>query len=208
MTLGKKKRSAVGRTLGLLWKRVFAGILLFIPFYITYHIIRVLFLYIDGLSQPVIRPLLGHRVRGVGFILTFFILYGLGLIATNVVGRSFLKWLEGLLLRTPVVKNVYATVKEAMETLSLPSKEKFKRVVLVEYPRKGILAIGFVTGSTKGAEGKTLLNVFIPSPPNPATGNLIFVPESDAIDTALSIEEAAKIVISAGLLTPKEITKT
>jgi len=205
--MGKKKVKTFSKILSPLWKRIFAGILLFVPFYITYHIIRVLFLYIDGLSQPVVKPLLGHRARGVGFILTFFILYGLGLIATNVVGRSFLKWLEGLVLRTPVVKNVYATVKEAIETVSMPSKEKFKRVILVEYPRKGIYAVGFVTGSTKGLGDKTLLNVFIPSPPNPATGNLIFVPEGEVVETDLSIEEAAKVVISAGLLTPKEIAK-
>lgn len=204
----KRKIGRVRRGIGLVWRRIIAGILLSIPFYITYHVVRILFLYIDGLSQPIVRRFLGHRVRGIGFLLTFLVLYGLGIIATNVVGRSFLRWLEQLILRTPVVKNIYATAKEAMEVLSLPSKEKFKRVVLVEYPRKGVFAIGFVTGSTKGSEGKTLLNTFMPSPPNPATGNLIFVPESDVINTDLSIEEAAKIIVSGGLLAPKEIAKT
>ena len=203
--MAKKKEKLFSKILNLLWKRVFAGILLFVPFYITYHIIRMLFLYIDSLSQPIVSPILGHRMRGVGFILTFFLLYGLGLFATNVAGRSFLRWLEELVLRTPVVKNVYATVKEAIETVSLPSKEKFKRVALIEYPRKGIYAIGFVTGSIKGSEGKTLLNVFVPSPPNPATGILVFVPESEVIDTDLSIEEAVKVIVSGGLITPKEI---
>ena len=205
--MGKKKAKPIDKNLSVLWKRIFAGILLFVPFYITYHIIRILFLYIDGLSQPIVGPILGHHVRGVGFILTFFLLYGLGLIATNVVGRSFLRWLEGLILRAPVIKNVYATAKEAIETISTPSKEKFKRVILIEYPRKGIYAVGFVTGSTQGADGKTLLNVFISSPPNPATGALVFVPESEAIHTELSIEEAIKIIVSGGIITPKELVK-
>lgn len=203
----KRKKGLTKTALGLLWKRVFAGIFFVVPFYVTYHVVRILFLYIDGLSQPIIRQVVGHRVRGIGFVLTFFVLYGLGIIATNVIGRSLLRWFEGLILRTPVVKNIYATAKDAMETISVTGKEKFKRVVLIEYPRKGIFAIGFVTGSTKGAEGKTLLNIFVPSPPNPATGNLIYVPEEDVTETNLTIEEAAKIVFSVGLLTPKEIVK-
>ena len=205
--MGKKKGKTAGNVFSLLWKRIFAGVLLFVPFYITYHIIRMLFLYIDGLSQPIVSPILGHRVRGVGFLLTFLLLYALGLIATNVVGRSFLRWLESLILHAPVIKNVYATAKEAIETISMPSKEKFKRVILIEYPRKGIYAIGFVTGWTKGADEKTLLNVFVPSPPNPATGLLVFVPESDAINTEISIEEAVKIIVSGGLIAPKAIAK-
>lgn len=204
-----KKRE--GARSGSLWKnilkKIFAGMLMVVPFYVTYHVIRILFLYIDGLSQPVIRAWIGSRLRGVGFVLTLILLYGLGVIATNVFGRSLLRWLEGLLLRTPVIKQVYSAAKQVIETVSLPGKEKFKKVVLVEYPRKGIFAIGFVTGSTKGSDNRTLLNVFVPSPPNPATGNLIFVPEGEVMDAKLSIEEAAKIIVSGGLLTPKEIAK-
>lgn len=201
----RKKAKGVGRIFSLLWKRVLAGMLMVVPFYVTYHVVRILFLYIDGLSQPVIRTVIGHRLRGVGFLLTFLLLYFLGVIATNVVGRSLLRWFERVLLRTPVVKNVYAAAKQVIETVSLPGKEYFKKVVLVEYPRKGIFAIGFVTGSTKGPEGKTLLNVFVSSPPNPATGNLIFVPEAEVVETELSIEEAVKIVVSGGFIAPKGI---
>ncbi|MBI4437015.1 MAG: DUF502 domain-containing protein [Candidatus Omnitrophica bacterium] len=203
----RKKKGILREVFGLLWRRIFAGMLVVVPFYVTYHVVRVLFLYIDGLSQPIIRPLVGHRVRGVGFLLTFLFLYGLGLIATNVFGRALLKSFENLLLRTPVVKNVYAAAKQVIETVSLPGKENFKKVVLVEYPRKGIFALGFVTGSTKGPDGKTLLNVFMSAPPNPATGNLIFVPEDEIVETDLSIEEAAKIIVSGGFLIPKEIGK-
>jgi uncharacterized membrane protein len=181
--------------------------LIVVPFYITYQIVRVLFFYIDGLSQPVIRAWLGYRISGVGFILTLILLYGLGLIATNVFGRSLLRWFEALLLRTPLVKSVYSAAKQVIETVSLPGKDKFKKVVLIEYPRKGIFAIGFVTGSTPSLGGRPLLNVFIPSPPNPTTGNIVFVPEGEVMNADLSIEEAIKMIVSGGLVTPKGIDR-
>ncbi len=203
----KEKGKRLKEFFSILWKRVVAGALFLVPFYITYHITRALFLYIDGLSQPVVRPLLGHRVRGIGFLLTFIFLYFLGLIATNVVGRSFLKTLERIVLQTPVVKTIYAAAKQVIEAVSLPGKEHFKKVIFVESPRKGIFSIGFVTGSTQGPDGQMLLSVFIPSPPNPATGGVIFIPESDAISTNLSIEDAIKIIVSGGFLSPETIEK-
>ncbi len=206
-TLEKKKDGVLRHMFNHLWKTIVAGVLVVVPFYATYHIIRFLFLYIDGLSQPVVKSIVGHRVGGVGFVLTFLLLYVLGVFAANVFGRSLLKWFEGLLLRAPLVKNVYATIKETVGILSFPGKQKFKRVILVEYPRKGIYAIGFVTGSTLSPEGKKLLSVMVSNPPNPATGNIVYVPEEDAMETNLTIEEAVKIVVSGGILTPKEITK-
>ncbi|MFH1858345.1 MAG: DUF502 domain-containing protein [Candidatus Omnitrophota bacterium] len=203
----KRKNGFLKRILNLLWKRVVAGILVVVPFYITYHVIRIIFFYLDGLSQPIAQQLIGTRVEGVGFVLTFLLLYFLGLIVANVFGRSLVRWFERLLLRAPIIKNVYFSVKQTVEALSVPRKDKFKRVVLVEYPRKGIYAIGFVTNSTLSPDGEKLLTVLISAPPNPATGNIILLPESDAIGTDLTIEDAMKFVVSGGLLTPKEINK-
>ena len=203
----RKKENLIGKIFNLLWKRIVAGILVVVPFYITYHIIRIIFFYLDGLSQPVAQRLVGARIEGVGFILTFLLLYVLGLIATNVFGRSLLKWLEALLMKTPIIRNVYSTTKQAIGAFSGPGKEKFKRVVLVEYPRKGVYAVGFVTGSTQAPDGRKLLTVLISAPPNPATGVIVFFPETDVVETDLTIEEAVKIVVSGGLITPKELTR-
>jgi len=203
----KEKHPTVRGILNHLGKGVIAGLLVMIPFYITYHIIRFLFLYIDGISQPIIKSAVGYRIEGVGFFLTLLLLYVLGVIATNVFGKALLRWFEALMLRTPVIKNVYATTKQAVESLSLTKKQKFKKVVLIEYPRKGIYAVGFVTGETVSPEGIKLLNVLISAPPNPATGVIVYVPEEDAVETNLTIEEAVKIVVSGGLLTPKAIKK-
>jgi len=205
-----KKKSRPGYLADLLRtvnRRLLTGLLVAAPVYVTYVAVRFLFLTIDGFSQPIVKGMVGTRVAGIGFILTLILLYLLGLVTANVFGKSLLRWIEALVLKLPIIKHIYAATKQVVDTVSLPTKEHFKRVVLVEYPRKGILSLGFLTGTTKRPDGKTLLNIFIPSPPNPATGQLVFVEEGDVIETTLSIEDGAKIVFSVGLLTPKEIAK-
>ena len=207
--MGKDKRqlSHAATAFKAINRRLLTGLLVVAPVYVTYLAIRFLFLRIDGFSQPIVKSVVGTTIPGLGFILTLALLYFLGLITASVFGKSLLTWIEALLLRLPVVRHIYAATKQVLDTVSLPSKENFKRVVLVEYPRKGLLTLGFVTASTRGPHGKTLFSVFVPSPPNPVNGQLIYVLEEEIIDIDISVEEGVKLIVSGGILTPKELSR-
>ena len=149
------------------------------------------------------------NVRGLGVVvfLTFTIL--VGWIAKGVIGRSFIAWGEGLVLSVPVVRSIYNGLKQIAETVFNDSTEaKFDRACLVQYPRKGIWAIAFVSTSAKGEIAEKvpredkMISVFLPTTPNPTSGFLLFVPEEDVRYLEMSVEDAAKLVISAGLVYP------
>jgi uncharacterized membrane protein len=127
------------------------------------------------------------------------------LIARNVVGKRILRYGNSLLNRVPVFRWLYNGIKQVMESFSAPNKTGFMQVVLVEFPRKGIRAIGFVTNEITDEAGEKLLSVLIPTSPNPTTGFLQIVREEDIIRTKLSVDDAVKMVVSAGRMTPGEI---
>jgi uncharacterized membrane protein len=139
--------------------------------------------------------------------LLLVILYVLGLAASNVMGKRIFGLIEGIANRIPLVKTTYQVGKQLVVTLSLPEKQVFKRAVLVEYLKPGMWTIGFVTGKIidKNNSDETLLKVFVPTPPNPASGTVVVVKESQTRDPGWSIEEALKSVISAGVIGPTEI---
>ena len=118
------------------------------------------------------------------------------------MGKSIIKYFENLLTKTPIIRNIYSSVKQILHAVSLPGKQAFKRVVLVDFPREGVKSVGFVTGSTKHNNGKEFINVFVPTIPNPTTGFLIFVSEDSITDTNLTVEEAFKLLFSGGVLAP------
>jgi uncharacterized membrane protein len=134
----------------------------------------------------------------------------IGLMARNIVGRWLLEFGEGTLLRIPLAGSVYKTLKQLLETFLQGNSTRFRRVVLIEYPREGLYALGFVTGvlsSTLAADfDQTMLSVFIPTAPNPTTGWYAVVPESSVRDIELSVEDAFRTIISAGIVSPDERT--
>ena len=140
-----------------------------------------------------------------GLILTFIALYFLGIFAANFVGKSIIKYFENLVTITPVVKSIYSSVKQVLHAVTLPGKQAFKRVVLVDFPKEGAKSIGFVTGASECGDGKKI-SVFIPTIPNPTTGFLIFVDESAVTNTNLTVEDAFKALFSAGVLIPESIS--
>ena len=131
-----------------------------------------------------------------------------GWIAKGVIGRALIRWAEHLVDRMPVVRSVYSGVKQIAETIFAQSERSFETACLVQYPRRGVWAIGFISTATKGEvvekseTGGDLLSVFIPTTPNPTSGFLLFFPKEDVIELDMSIEDAAKLVISAGLVHP------
>ncbi len=153
------------------------------------------------------EKIIGFTFPGLGVLLVLVTLYVLGLVASNVIGRQIFGLVEGIAKRIPLVKTIYQVGRQLTVTLSLPEKQAFKRAVLVEYLKPGMWTIGFVTGTIidKKNNGETHLKVFVPTPPNPASGTMVAVKESQTRDPGWSIEEALKSVISAGVIGPTEV---
>ncbi|MEB3244011.1 MAG: DUF502 domain-containing protein [Cyanobacteriota bacterium] len=156
---------------------------------------------LNPLLQELINLSLGLLVPLLGILL-------IGLMARNIVGRWLLEFGEGTLLRIPLAGSVYKTLKQLLETFLRDNSTRFRRVVLVEYPREGLYAIGFVTGvlgsSIQSDFQETMLSVFIPTAPNPTTGWYAVVPERSVRDINLSVEDAFRTIISAGIVSPDD----
>lgn len=161
---------------------------------------------LDQKVVGVIEKIIGFRIPGLGILLILVTLYLIGYLASNVIGKRFFNLVEKILNRIPIIKTTYQIGKQVSVALSLPEKQIFKRVVLVEYFRLGTLTIGFVTGTILDkANNKKLLKVFIPTVPNPTSGIFVILKESKVIESGWSVEQAMKIVISGGIIGPEEI---
>jgi len=192
------------------------GIVVIAPIGLTAYLIWTVVGWIDGFVLPFVptayRPeqYIGIDIRGVGVI--FFLLFTImvGWVAKGLIGRSLISWAESLVDRMPVVRTVYNGLKQIAETVFAQSETNFDKACLVEYPRKGIWAIAFISTGTKGElsrripRDEALVSVFLPTTPNPTSGFLLFVPRSDVIELDMAVEDAAKLVISAGLVYPPE----
>lgn len=183
---------------------LFAGIIAAIPLIITGWVLNFAYTLISGISAPLLRGF-GIDVSIVSFFVTMLLLILLGFMATNVFGQRMLGGFEKMLLRVPVVATIYAGVKQVIESFkSFNNVSNFKRVAYVEYPSPGCKLIGFVTGQFYDERLHTeMTSVVIPTAPNPMTGLVIVVESSRVSESALSIEEAMKLIVSAGLVVPK-----
>ena len=148
-------------------------------------------------------------MRGIGVVIFLFFTMLVGWMGKGLIGRSFLRWGEGLVGRMPVVRSIYNAVKQIAETVFAQTETSFDKACLIEYPRKGIWAIGFISTSTKGeilekADAGPMTSVFVPTTPNPTSGFLLLFPTKDIHELDMTVEDAAKLVISAGLVYPGE----
>ena len=149
------------------------------------------------------------NVRGIGVVIFLIFTMLVGWMGKGLIGRSFLRWGESLVARVPVMRSIYNAVKQIAETVFAQSDTSFDKACLIEYPRKGIWAIGFISTSTKGevltkANTGPMTSVFVPTTPNPTSGFLLLFPTKDVIKLDMTVEDAAKFVISAGLVYPGE----
>ena len=153
-------------------------------------------------------PIVG-KLPGFGLLIGFTIITLIGAIAAGFIGRWIILLGERLLNRMPVVRSIYGASKQILETVLASQSDAFRDVVLVEYPRKGLWVVGFVTGKTKGEINSKLsqetVNVFIPTTPNPTSGFLLFCPKDELFYLKMSVEDAVKLVVSAGIVTPKNL---
>lgn len=200
-------RWLAGHVVGNIRSKLIAGVLVLIPVVVTYFVLQFLFVNLDGLLQPLIAAVVGRPVPGAGLVSTVILLYLAGVVATNVFGQRLLRGAERVMDRMPVVRTLYATSKSALSAVARREAPAFKRVVLVEYPRKGIYAVGFVTGQFLGPSGEALVTVFLPATPLPTAGTLAIVPEDDVIVTDMTVDEGIKLVVSGGILAPGQIRR-
>jgi uncharacterized membrane protein len=193
------------------------GLVVIAPIGLTAYLIWTVVGWIDGFVLPFIpaayRPeqYIGIDIRGVGVI--FFLVFTImvGWVAKGLIGRSLIAWAESVVDRMPVVRSIYNGLKQIAETVFAQTETNFDTACLVEYPRKGIWAIAFVSTRARGEidrripRDESLVSVFLPTTPNPTSGFLLFVPRSDVVELDMSVEDAAKLVISAGLVYPPEV---
>ncbi len=179
-----------------------------VTLWITWWLVSFLDGLLAGLASSLTMPLLGRTVPGLGVALTLVIILLAGMIATNFIGRRLIGLGEQLLSRVPFVNAVYNTVKQIVDAVAASNQDAFKRVVLVEYPRRGMWALAFVTGSARGevqaVTQSEVISVLLPTTPNPTSGFLLMVPKDDVIPLAMSVEDGMKLVISGGVVIPPD----
>jgi len=181
-----------------------AGLLIILPLWVTYALLRWLFLTLDSGLQPLLRGVVGVTIPGAGLVVGLLLILAAGVAADTFVGRRAIGILEHLVLRTPLVRTVYGATKQIAEALLGHRTAPFRRVVLVEWPRRGAYIPAFVTGELRLPSGQRLLKVFVVSAPNPTTGFLMILPDSEALPVPLTVDEGMTLVISGGLAGPAD----
>jgi uncharacterized membrane protein len=186
--------------------RVFRGLLAIVPLYLCFLVVRFLYVSLDRNVSGWIEKLIGRRIPGLGLLLVLVILYLLGIVAGNWIGKKVFGFIERVMKRIPLIKSVYQLGIQLGLAFSKPEKQAFKRTVLIEHFRPGLWSIAFVTGELRDPKsGVKLLRLFIPTVPNPITGFLVFVPEDQVRELPWTVQEAMNAVISGGIITPDKI---
>ncbi len=190
-----------------------AGVLVWVPLAITAVVIKLLVDLMDRsllLLPPAWRPeaLIGIHIPGLGVVLAILLVMLTGVIAANLLGRKLVSAWESVLSRIPLVRNIYSAVKQLLQTVFSAGSSSFRRVLLIQYPRKGIWTVAFQTGhSTDEIQAKTeggMITVFVPTTPNPTSGFVIMVPAEETLELDMTIEDGLKMVMSLGMVVPPE----
>lgn len=192
-------------------KYFIAGLALVLPIVLTVYIITIFFKFADGLLGRYLNnyllKIVGFTIPGLGLLLALILIFLAGIFAANFIGKKIIPWIEKLWIRLPFVRQVYLPAKQLINFIFSKDKAAFKKVVMIEYPRKGIYSIGFLTNNegleeAKQKTNKDLMTVFIGGTPGPFTGFFVLVPKEEIILLDISIEDALKLIISGGVLTP------
>ena len=187
------------------------GLIFLVPLILTGYIIVMFVSFVDGLIgllPPKMHPnfYLPYKIPGMGLSITVFVIFLVGVITRSIIGKKIIGLGEKLINQIPMVRSIYQAAKQLAEALFSPRSEGFRRVVMIEYPRRGLYCLGFVTGVTGGEiqvrTHEKVINVFVPTTPNPTSGFYIMVPEKDAYPLTMNVEDAFKLIISGGMVTP------
>ncbi|MCK9274145.1 MAG: DUF502 domain-containing protein [Syntrophales bacterium] len=195
-------------------KKIFlTGIVAIIPIGVTVYIL-IFLVRVMGKLVKVIPPkfhpdqLFPFHIPGLDVVITIILIFLIGLVTKSYIGNKLVEWGEFFLGKIPVVRTIYTGVKTLVEAIFGDKSQSFKRVVIIEYPRKGLYSVAFVTGVSSGEmQEKTTqhcINIFLPTTPNPTSGFYLMVPETDVIDLDMSVDEAFTLIISGGVFTPEK----
>jgi uncharacterized membrane protein len=194
---------------GALKRIFFTGLVVVVPIVITVFALYWLFNVLDGFLNPLIRDVTGEEIPGLGILTEIVIIFLVGVVATNVLGSRILHWVQSLLMRIPVFKNIYPTIKQIVEAFHPSSSSSFKRVVLVEYPKTNTYVVGFLTSEVSlkaTSNNHRLYSVYIPTN-NLYLGQVVLFKTEEVIMTGFTVEEGLKIILSGGTAFPPMIQK-
>ena len=193
--------------MGKVKRQFFAGLVIFVPISLTIYLLRFFFLFTSQVLLPVLSSqhiikIHSAIIRPISFVLTFLLIWLLGVLASNFVGKSLVGWVESVIRMIPIFRGFYEAIQKVTEAF-FGTNPIYQSAVLVEYPRKGMFTFGFVTSQVSGkifSADEPHLCVFVPTVPNPTSGILLYVPKSEVVALSISIEEAAKILVSHGFM--------
>jgi len=195
-------------------KRYFlTGLLVITPIWGTILILKTLFVTVDSILGTALADLVlpDYYFPGLGIMALVLLILLAGILTTNFLGRRMVSRWEEFLDRVPIVRGIYATLKSMMDILSFQQREKYDKVVMIQFPKDGNYALAFVTGETReeiqSLTPEPLVHVFVPTSPNPTSGYFLLVPEKEVVPVELSVEEAMKLIVSGGFYSPQEKTK-
>jgi uncharacterized membrane protein len=205
--------------MGFLRKNVLAGILVVAPVALTFYIVMMMVRWVDAAVGALLPAAYQqqfdfyYHIPGMGLVMAFVFLVVIGAIARSVLGQLVVRMGESILAHIPIMRGLYGALKQIFQTVLTNKSDAFRKVVLVEFPRRDAWTLGFVTGPTAGeAQEKikdTTVNVFVPTTPNPTSGFLLMVPQRDVVPLDMTVEQGIKMVVSGGIITPpKKITET
>jgi uncharacterized membrane protein len=190
------------------------GLLVILPIFITVYVIWYLIKAMDTVLKYIPAKYLPETytniyIPGVGLILVVILILIVGILTRNIAGRTVLQFWDNLVDRIPLARILYSSVKQLLQAFFFQNSDSFQRVALIEYPRRGIYVLGFITGESRGEiqvkTNKKVINVFVPTTPNPTSGFYVLVPEEDLMLLDMSVEDAFKLLISGGLVSPNEM---
>lgn len=202
---------------GKIRKIFFAGVLVTLPLALTIFLLQFFFVVLDAQLGPAVTKLLiqlhvpidqDYIIPGLGLVTLVAIIFLAGLFTRNIIGQKLVDFGEGILVKIPVFKNIYVGAKQVIETFGRSRGGAFRRVAMIEYPRRGIYSLAFVTNEKQGAIEKQfdreMVSVFLPTTPNPTSGYFLMLPREDVVELDMSVEDGIKMVISGGLVIPPE----
>ena len=183
--------------------KLFAGVATLLPLYLTFFVIKFLFVTLEEMSDPILKRF-NLDIPGLGIILTVLLIYILGFLVTNFLGRKIFNIGERIVKKVPIVNMIYTTLKQITDTFTKGSTDAFEGAVYIQYPRQGLWTMAFISGESKTKDDVHYYDLFVPTTPNPTSGFFLMIPQADTVATGMSVEEGLKTIISGGLLAPDE----
>ena len=182
--------------------KLLTGIITLLPLYLTYIVLKFFFKTLNDISEPILNRL-NIEIPLLGIFLTLLLVLSIGIAVTNFLGRKFFEIGEKIVKKVPLVSSIYYSIKQILDTITNNSTDEFKGTVYIQYPRKGLWTMAFISGESISESGKTFFHLFVPTTPNPTSGFFLMIPKEDAIESNMSVEDGLKTIISGGLLAPK-----